>query len=334
MGTKDAPHARLHTEANASHIRVALKDDNLGLGAKRASGQVEGQCTGLDAFQGLLGRLNGKPEVDLEKEQKSRDDQKRAIYTENRWGSIRFVSGGLLVGDTIKKLADDEARRLQSLLLIKSDGQAGIALHPHELGEGDVKIMVETSPANAAHETNSSTHVRGSNSLEAEGSDRPKPVSTGNCNSHDYNVVKDYVHSFAKTQPPHAALESSRPKSSDPDKKPRKLKRKARKQERELRRAAKKSRLAQKVKQDTDEAAPELGQIDRMDGSLVMPPSLAQPDTARPQSQSVVIGARHSVRQRHIQHKRMAMMDSKALNEASRMWNILEYVNANVMCRY
>lgn len=334
MGTKDAPHARAHTEASASHIRVALKDDNLGLGAKRGRGQIEGQCTGLDVFQGLLGRLNGKPEVDLEKEQKSRDDLKRAIYTENRWGSVRFISGGLLVGDKIQELADDEARRLQSLLLNKSDRQAGIALHPDKDIEEDVKITVETSPINAAHETNSSTRVRGGHFLQAEGSDHPEPVSTGMSDFHDYNVVKDYVHNLAKTQPPHAVLETSRPKSSDPDKKPRKAERKQRKQERQLRRAAKKSRLAQKARQDTDEASPELGQVDRMNGWLVIPQSLGQPDTARPQSQSVVTGARHSVRQRHIQHKRMAMLDSKALNEASQMWKIPEYVNANVMCRY
>lgn len=333
MGTKDAPHARLHTEANASHIRVALKDDNLGLGAKRGSGQGEGQCTGLDAFQGLLGRLNGKTEVDLKKEQKSRDDRKRDTYAQHQWGSVRFVSGGLLVGDKTQNLADDEARRLPSLLLIESDGQAGIILHPNEVVEGDEETRVESTPANAAHETNSSRRVTGSNSLEAEGSDRLEPVSTGNSQAYDYNVFKYSVHNLAETQPLHAALETPRPKSSDPNKKQGKEERKQMKHERELRRAAKKSRLAQKVKQDTDEVAPVLPQADRMDGSLISP-SLAQPHTAPPRSQSTVVGARHSVRQRYIQHKRMAMMDSKALNEASRMWIIWKYANANVMCRY
>ncbi|KAA8576218.1 hypothetical protein EYC84_006370 [Monilinia fructicola] len=78
--------AEFHTAANASHIRVVVKDNNLGLGAKVGSGVGHGECTGLDVFQNLLGRLNGKEEAEIEKEQKSRDDLKRAIYAERKWG--------------------------------------------------------------------------------------------------------------------------------------------------------------------------------------------------------------------------------------------------------
>ena len=113
LGAKDAPHAEFHTSANASHIRVMIKDDNLGLGAKNGSGVGHGECTGLDAFKNLLGRLNGKDEDEIEKEQKSREDLKRAIYTEKRWGSIRFVQGGFLVGDKIQHLIEGEAERLR-----------------------------------------------------------------------------------------------------------------------------------------------------------------------------------------------------------------------------
>jgi Pin2-interacting protein X1 len=89
LGARNAAHAEFHTAANASHIRVIVKDNNLGLGAKRGSGLAEGEYTGLDVFQSLLGRLNGKDEDELSKEQKSREDLKRAIYTERRWGSVR-----------------------------------------------------------------------------------------------------------------------------------------------------------------------------------------------------------------------------------------------------
>ena len=115
LGAKDAAHAEFHTAANASHIRVMIKDDNLGLGAKIGSGVGHGECTGLDAFKNLLGRLNGKDEDELEKEQKSREDLKRAIYTERRWGSIRFVQGGFLVGDRIQNLIDGEVERVRKL---------------------------------------------------------------------------------------------------------------------------------------------------------------------------------------------------------------------------
>lgn len=115
LGLKNASYAEFHTAANASHIRVIVKDGNLGLGAKRGGGLAEGECTGLDVFQSLLGRLNGKGEDELTKEQKSREDLKRAIYTETRWGSVRFVKGGYLVGDKIQELVDLEENRIRKL---------------------------------------------------------------------------------------------------------------------------------------------------------------------------------------------------------------------------
>jgi Pin2-interacting protein X1 len=121
LGAKNAAHAESYTAANASHIRVSIKDDNLGLGAKIGSGVGHGECTGLDAFTNLLGRLNGKDEDELEREQKSREDLKRAIYTERKWGSVRFVPGGFLIGDKIQHLIDTEAERIRKLAAGSSD---------------------------------------------------------------------------------------------------------------------------------------------------------------------------------------------------------------------
>lgn len=104
LGAKDAPHAEWHTEANSAHIRVVLKDDNLGLGAKRNNGD---ECTGLDAFQHLLGRLNGKSDEILETERKAREDMKLSLYVERKLGTIRFVKGGWLVGDQVKDRPSD-----------------------------------------------------------------------------------------------------------------------------------------------------------------------------------------------------------------------------------
>ncbi|KXX78719.1 Protein PXR1 [Madurella mycetomatis] len=105
LGAKDAPHAEWHTEANSAHIRVVLKDDNLGLGAKRNNGD---ECTGLDAFQHLLGRLNGKSDETLETERKVREDMRLSLYVERKLGTIRFVKGGWLVGDQVKDKPSDE----------------------------------------------------------------------------------------------------------------------------------------------------------------------------------------------------------------------------------
>ncbi|OQU96138.1 G-patch domain-containing protein [Cladophialophora immunda] len=84
----------------AAHVGVLFKDDNLGLGARRKSGKeaVENQKVGLDAFQGLLGRLNGKSEEVLKQEEKKVEDRKLEMYARGRWGGMIFVRGGVLVG--------------------------------------------------------------------------------------------------------------------------------------------------------------------------------------------------------------------------------------------
>ncbi|POS86847.1 hypothetical protein EPUL_001277 [Erysiphe pulchra] len=111
LGAKNAAHSEFHTAANSSHIRVTLKDNLLGLGAKIGTGVGHGECTGLDAFKNLLGRLNGKTQTQIAQEQKVRVDVRRAIYTEKRWGSMNFVSGGYLVGDKIQNLIDTQIER-------------------------------------------------------------------------------------------------------------------------------------------------------------------------------------------------------------------------------
>ncbi|KAJ5555457.1 hypothetical protein N7535_007892 [Penicillium sp. DV-2018c] len=94
LGAKDAAHANMLTAASASHIKVTLKDDTLGLGARIGR---EMEPTGLDAFKGLLGRLNGKSEVELKKDEEKRDNVRLARYAALKFPEVRFVSGGLLV---------------------------------------------------------------------------------------------------------------------------------------------------------------------------------------------------------------------------------------------
>ncbi|TPX16449.1 uncharacterized protein E0L32_003743 [Thyridium curvatum] len=104
LGPEDASHAEFHTAASASHIRVALRADNLGLGAKKNQGD---ECTGLDVFKDLLCRLNGKDEAVIEEQKKAREIIKMSHYIERKFGAVRFVRGGLLVGDQVQKLLDD-----------------------------------------------------------------------------------------------------------------------------------------------------------------------------------------------------------------------------------
>jgi hypothetical protein len=85
----------MFTAASASHIRVIMKDDTLGLGARSKRDALD-EPTGLDAFKGLLGRLNGKSDAELQVDQRKRDDVKLARYAANKWQTVRFISAGLL----------------------------------------------------------------------------------------------------------------------------------------------------------------------------------------------------------------------------------------------
>ncbi|RYP69864.1 hypothetical protein DL769_005157 [Monosporascus sp. CRB-8-3] len=111
LGAKDAGYAGLHSAASSAPIKVVLKDDTLGLGAKVRQKQST-ECTGLDGFKDLLGRLNGKSDDTIEKERKLRSDIKTSLYVERRYGLMRFVSGGLLVGDQMQALVSTDPTTL------------------------------------------------------------------------------------------------------------------------------------------------------------------------------------------------------------------------------
>ncbi|OAA49348.1 PinX1- protein [Metarhizium rileyi] len=99
LGVQDAVYSELHTAANASYIRVSLKDDMKGLGYDRAK---EDKVTGLDVFSDLLSRLNGKSEESIEVDKQARLVVRTSRYAEARWGPMRFIRGGLLVGDEMQ----------------------------------------------------------------------------------------------------------------------------------------------------------------------------------------------------------------------------------------
>lgn len=107
LGAKDAPHSELHGAANASYIRVALKDDMKGLGFDK---RKEDEVTGLAEFSDLLSRLNGKSNKKIEQEQEKRLLFKMNAYVQNRYGAMRFVRGGLLVGDEMKTDKDKDGQ--------------------------------------------------------------------------------------------------------------------------------------------------------------------------------------------------------------------------------
>lgn len=80
-GLGTMPHKSTNT-----HIRVSIKDDNLGLGAKTHRSKdpngFDDESAGLDVFQRLLGRLNGKEETISKELDKQRYDR----IINGKWG--------------------------------------------------------------------------------------------------------------------------------------------------------------------------------------------------------------------------------------------------------
>ncbi|KAF4625992.1 hypothetical protein G7Y89_g12172 [Cudoniella acicularis] len=325
LGAKDAAHAEFHTAANASHIRVMIKDDNLGLGAKIGSGVGHGECTGLDAFKNILGRLNGKDEDEIAKEQQSREDLKRAIYTERRWGNIRFVQGGFLIGDKIEHLIEAEAERIRNLSMDSS---------------------------NNTSETSSSSESEEEAPAPVEKTKKSKKRKIDIVDEEDVKAVTENVKRSKKkrnveSEPEKAEdAQISDTKKSKKSKKDRKLKeetestsenserrkRKEAKRERRKLKEAKKEKKASKVESKEDEKSSKKSKREKkkVAGDVsVLGSSESSAATTKESTPSIptttessgrstpMMQGRHAVRSRNIAQKRLAHMDIAALNQVN-----------------
>ncbi|KAI9924164.1 hypothetical protein ASPWEDRAFT_38424 [Aspergillus wentii DTO 134E9] len=160
LGARNAAHADMFTAASASHIKVVLKDDTLGLGARPKRDPL-GEPTGLDAFKGLLGRLNGKSDTVLEEEQRKRDDVKLARYAATKWQEVRFISGGLLVQEKIDALSPK----------VPQEGSQTFAKSDNGSNEKGHKKTSDTQDdtANKSSKKKTSRNKRSNESSEPEG---------------------------------------------------------------------------------------------------------------------------------------------------------------------
>ncbi|KAL8788857.1 MAG: hypothetical protein Q9195_007120 [Heterodermia aff. obscurata] len=286
LGARDKPYTKAK---DTSYIRVSLKDDTLGLGAKSG---VNLPPTGLDAFQGLLGRLNGKKDEELEKEQKTRDDLRRAVYTENRWGALRFVSGGFLVGDRIEEVGSDEpAAKVPSASCAPS--------------KTDVSPVEPTKalPDPVTEEVNVKRSKRSKKRKQYETEDQRsdeavnhQPPTFGHNPDIEERRSKEATDAQSK-----GFVESEERSKQRSEKVERKLARQVRREEKRQRR----SELAM-GKKDLGVAELEArDQASKADAAIY---------TASPTQQT---SGRHNVRSRYVQQKKMALMNPKALNEVN-----------------
>ncbi|KAK5658844.1 hypothetical protein OQA88_1656 [Cercophora sp. LCS_1] len=300
LGAKDAAHAEWHTEASSSHIRVVLKDDNLGLGAKRNNGD---ECTGLDAFQHLLGRLNGKSEEVLETEKKAREDLKLNLYVERKLGTIRFVSGGWLVGDQLQEKPVEKTEP-------SSNSETEATASPAEEVE-ESKSASKRSKKRKAEESQEDDSKKRSkkdkkkHKAEAE-ADTDSVLSTSKdekkkSKKRKAEIAKEDTESASPETAPEDN-ESPVPESKE-TKEERKERRAREKLEKKERKAKRKSEKGKEGSTSTDERETE------------PPASVSSTPSGSGYSTPVMGSARYLARQRFIAQKKMAFTDSAALNQ-------------------
>ena len=312
LGASGAEHAKWHTEANSTHIRVVLKDDQLGLGAKRNNGD---ECTGLFDFQHLLGRLNGKSDDALEAERKAREDRMRGQYVEKKLGMIRFVSGGFLVGDQLVDEISEESAKLQ----LGSESEEISATSAEEMEEP--KPTTKRSKKRKAEEDAdaSGKESRKSRKREKKSKGSEKGRVEGRADVDDAELSKEKDEKKSRKRKAKDTQDESAPSGNDDSEvynenatAGAKESRSERKVRREREKREKKERKEKRREAKAASKKAEASNSETISGSL-------RSDVSTPSgsgySTPITGSSRYLARSRFIAQKRMALTDATALNQ-------------------
>ncbi|KAH8788413.1 protein PXR1 [Diaporthe sp. PMI_573] len=291
LGAEDASHADYWGEANASHIRAVLKDDSLGLGAKRNQGD---ECTGLNALQDLLSRLNGKSEEALGEEQKKREDLNINKYLHRRLGTVTFIYGGLLVGDKVQELADSMKDKHQDAAQVP----------------GSEETSGESSEAGKKEKKNKKRKTEDAEGVQSDSKKEKKSKKSKSEDADEDSKSKRKEKKEKKRRKERDA--SDKEEDSSPDDEDASDRKKAKKEKKEKRRKA-------KLEKDDEDAA------DASDSKSKKSKKKRKADKEEPTTESSTPAAsgtstpsvpmRHLARSRFIAQKRAAVMDQAALNQ-------------------
>ncbi|KAF2134203.1 hypothetical protein P153DRAFT_363181 [Dothidotthia symphoricarpi CBS 119687] len=317
LGAQDAAHAAHYTAASQSHIRVFLKDDNLGLGAKRGSERAEN--FGLAGLESILGRLNGKEE-DVKKEEARREEVEKRAYVYRKYGLMNFVSGGYLVGDKIQT-KDELKKETEAKVEVKSEpesdeSESKISKKRKRKDREEVQTIADgTVEEPKLKRKKKSTDLREVSKDEA---DVEGVSSKEKKEKKDKSKKKSKKEKKSSTSDPEPSLSDVPSPQSDPepltDKARRKAEKKVRKEEKKLKKALKKAAKGAAKSDSSSESENE-----ELTPSTSTPTSVPATGTSTPtlSAAGLTFGARgmHAVRQRYIRQKKAASMDPQALRE-------------------
>lgn len=257
-----------------------LKDDFLGIGAKK--GSKDHECTGLDVFQNLLGRLNGKSDDAIERETAARNETKKNIIIGERY-RMRFVEGGVYVSNDIEQLIVAQAA------LKVEDTQASVTVEAVE------KETIATEEV--VSKTKKIAKKRKASELEGlpdEVVDEKKPKKEKNQSEKCEKRLKQEKKERREKKEMKKRRKFGSKTNSESSSSEAELSKPASKKEKKRK---SKSSKKKSLSSDSDE------------DSMTAPEKTT---VARPTS---VLTGRHAIRHRYIMAKKSAVMDSKALNE-------------------
>ncbi|PQK17831.1 hypothetical protein BB8028_0009g00350 [Beauveria bassiana] len=303
LGAQDAPHAELHSAASASYIRVVLKDDMKGLGFNKAR---EDEVTGLDVFSDLLSRLNGKSEAAVREDQDARLAVKTHRYVEMRWGPMRFVRGGLLVGDTLQEDGSAESEAGEDEKTKKTEGQKG------EKDKKSKKRKVEEEDEEEEEEVDSEAARNKDKKRRRKEGDGDDAAEKKKRKKENKETKKLKNVNKTKLEPDDSndneLDEKAAKKKAKKEKKEKKKEKREKKEEKKRRKAAKAAAAIADVPNSSSSSSDDDGDKDDIDTS-----TSATPVTAGSSGTATPLGHRTFVRSRYIAQKRQAVMDAKAL---------------------
>jgi Pin2-interacting protein X1 len=278
-----------------------LKDDNLGLGAKRGSERAEN--FGLAGLESILGRLNGKEE-EVKKEEAWREDIERRGWVAQKYGSMNFVSGGFLVGDKIERKIK---REVEVKVEVKEEELSAEETKPkkrrRDTSAEDVKEeSAEEEPKLKRKKKNKDLPDQATAEEEVEKAERKKSKKE----KKDKKDKKDKSKSKKSTdsEPEPTPLSSTTNPEPVTSKAQRKAEKRARKEEKKAKKALKKAakEAAESSSSDSDTETPTIS-------------SAPTTGTSTPSGPAVAPRGYQAVRSRYIRQKKLASMDPQALRE-------------------
>ncbi|CAK7208831.1 telomerase inhibitor [Sporothrix eucalyptigena] len=300
LGSKDAPHAVSYTAASASHIRAFLREDNLGIGAQ---GPDVNQCTGLDIFKDLLGRLNGQSEESIEKQRQAREDVKMTLYVERRFGPMRFVRGGFLIGDdeTPAEESVEEAATTRTAENTKST-------EPEEVTSTSTP-STSSSDTEAADSDAKAARTKSKKEKKEEKKEKSKKRKASDDadeNDDDDSLRKDKKRKRSKEED--ASDDDSEKKKSKKEKKEKKETKEKKDKSEKKDKKEKKERKDKKEKKDKKRRSDEEMDVDTLSKS-------EKASSATPEVFTSTSSSSRLARRRYINQKRAAVSDPQALKQ-------------------